>query len=123
MAGAIAAACCWLFTAGAHAGNVASFDDIVYTLDIELVCTGAHGRFFERDGRRISAAISGRMQEDHSICGVLQVSGRGRVEAVPGFGGVAGNAGFRHRGKLRERRRAFGRRHGDGALRRWHQAA
>jgi PAS domain S-box-containing protein len=31
---------------------VDSFDDIVYTLDTRLVCTGAHGRFFERDGRR-----------------------------------------------------------------------
>jgi PAS domain S-box-containing protein len=31
---------------------VESFDDIVYTLDTRLVCTGAYGRFFERDGRR-----------------------------------------------------------------------
>jgi PAS domain S-box-containing protein len=31
---------------------VDSFDDIVYTLDTRLMCTGAHGRFFERDGRR-----------------------------------------------------------------------
>ena len=38
-----------------------------------------------------------------------------RIQAIPGFGRVAGNAGFRHRRQLRKCRRAFRRRHGDRA--------